>query len=210
MSDIYKNILTNEMQKIYPLLGEFQDDFYLAGGTGLALLIGHRVSIDFDFFSDKLIKKTLIKKIEKVFSKFQIQIILNTKDELTVIIGSTKITFLYYPFPKILPLKTNNKIQILSVKEILATKAYSIGRRGVYKDYVDLYIGLKENLITLQEIINIAKNKYQIVFNDRLFLEQLLYLDDIEETEIVMINRSLPSKKELIKFFSVKISEIKL
>ena len=210
MSNIHKNILTDEMQKIYPMLGEFQDDFYLAGGTGLALLVGHRISIDFDFFSDKPIKKTLIKKIEEIFSKFQIQIVLNTSDELTVIIGDTKITFLHYPFPKILPLEIDGKIQILSAKEIFVSKAYSIGRRGIYKDYVDLYVGLKDNLIFLSEILQIAKNKYGIVFNDRLFLEQLLYLDDIEEIEITMINRALPSKKELLDFFSNKISEIKI
>ena len=58
MTHLHKNILTEEMQKIYPLLGDFKDDFYLAGGTGLALLVGHRISIDFDFFSDKIIKKT--------------------------------------------------------------------------------------------------------------------------------------------------------
>ena len=210
MSNIRKNVLTDEMQKIYPLLGEFQDDFYLAGGTGLALLIGHRISVDFDFFSDKPIKKTLVRKIEEIFSKFQIQIVLNTKDELTVIVGDTKITFLYYPFPKVLPLEVDDKIQILSTKEILASKAYSIGRRGIYKDYIDLYAGLNDNLISLSEILDIAKNKYGPAFNDRLFLEQLLYLDDVEEIQIVMIDRPLPSKKELIDFFSSKILEIKI
>jgi predicted nucleotidyltransferase component of viral defense system len=210
MNNIHKNILTDEMQKIYSKLGEFRDDFYLAGGTGLALLVGHRASVDFDFFSDKPIKKTLLKKIEETFSRFRIQIILNTSNELTVIIDNTKITFLYYPFSQVLQLETDNGIQILSIKEILATKAYSVGRRGVYKDYVDLYVGLNENLITLSEILDIAKKKYGLVFNDRLFLEQLLYLDDVEEIEIAMINRILPTKKELINFFLNKISEIKI
>jgi predicted nucleotidyltransferase component of viral defense system len=210
MNNIHKNILTDEMQKIYSKLGEFRDDFYLAGGTGLALLVGHRASVDFDFFSDKPIKKTLLKKIEETFSRFRIQIILNTSNELTVIIDNTKITFLYYPFSQVLQLETDNGIQILSIKEILATKAYSVGRRGVYKDYVDLYVGLNENLITLSEILDIAKKKYGLVFNDRLFLEQLLYLDDVEEIEIAMINRLLPTKKELVNFFLNKISEIKI
>lgn len=210
MIKIHKNILTDEMQKIYPMMKDFGDDFYLAGGTGLALLIGHRISVDFDFFSDKPIKKTLIKKVEEMFFEFQIQIILNTKDELTVIVGDTKITFLYYPFPKILPTETDDKIQILSAKEIFASKAYSVGRRGVYKDYVDLYIGLKNKLTSLPEIIQIAKEKYSDAFNDRLFLEQLLYLDDVEEMEIIMIEGPLPSKKELLDFFSKKISEIKI
>ena len=198
------------MQKIYPMLGDFGDDFYLAGGTGLALLVGHRISVDFDLFSDNPIKKTLLKKVEEIFSKSQIQTVLNTKDELTVIIDNTKITFLYYPFSKTLPLEADNKIQILSVKEILASKAYSVGRRGVYKDYVDLYVGLNDSLTSLPEIINIAKQKYGEAFNDRLFLEQLLYLDDVEEAEIIMIERPLPSKKELIDFFSKKISELSL
>jgi len=210
MNNIYKNVLTNEMQKIYPILSEFRDDFYLAGGTGLALLTGHRVSVDFDLFSDNKIKKTLLKRVEVIFKKFPQQTILNTSDELTIIIGNTKITFLYYPFKKILPLESNKPISVLSAKEILVSKAYSIGRRGIYKDYVDLYIGLNENIASLSEIIQLAKEKYLSAFNDRLFLEQLVYLDDIEEVEIVMIDKSLPSKKDLKDFFSKKISEIKL
>jgi len=207
---MHKKVLTKEMQEIYPTLSEFQDDFYLAGGTGLALLIGHRISVDFDFFSDKPIKKTLLKKVEELFKKLPQQIILNTGEELTIIIGNTKITFLHYPFKKILPLESKEGIYIMSAKEILASKAYSVGRRGVYKDYLDLYIGLNENIASLSEIIDIAKEKYLSAFNDRLFLEQLIYLDDIEEVEIVMIDRPLPTKKELKDFFSKKISEIKL
>jgi len=207
---MYKNILTKEMQKIYPLLKNLGDDFYLAGGTGLALLVGHRISVDFDFFSDEPIKKNLLKEVEKIFYEFKIQVVLNTKDELTMLVNNTKITFLHYPFPKILPLEKNDKIQILSIKEILATKAYSIGRRGVYKDYVDLYVGLNEKLTSLSEIISIAKEKYNDAFGDRLFLEQLLYLDDVEEIKITMIERPMPTKKELVDFFSNKISELSL
>ena len=210
MIKIHKNILNEQMWKLYSTFAEFKDDFYLAGGTGLALLMGHRMSIDFDFFSDKPIKKTLIKKIETLFPKYAKQVILNSSAELTIIIGQTKITFLHYPFKKILPLEYDNNISILSAKEILASKAYSIGRRGVYKDYVDLYYGLIENITTLSEIIKIASEKYLTAFNDRLFLEQLLYLEEIEQTEIIMIDHSLPSKKEMADFFSKKIAEIKI
>ena len=111
---------------------------------------------------------------------------------------------------EIYPLETDKQISILSAKEILASKAYSIGRRGIYKDYVDLYVGLNENIASLSEILDIAKKKYSSAFNDRLFLEQLIYLDDVEEMEIIMINRPLPPKKELVNFFSKKILEIKL
>ena len=207
---IHKNILTEEMKNIYPILAGFKDDFYLAGGTGLALQVGHRTSVDFDLFSDKPIKKTLIKKVEDLFSKYSRRIVVNSGDELTVIIGETKITFLHYPFPKILPLEPGEFFQILSAREILASKAYSIGRRGAYKDYVDLYFGLVKNIATLSEIINIAGKKYGEAFNDRLFLEQLLYLNDVEEVEIIMTNGPLPTKKEMIDYFSKIIAEIKV
>jgi hypothetical protein len=47
---MHYEILDENRIKILPLLKNFKDDFYLAGGTGLALQIGHRDSIDFDFF----------------------------------------------------------------------------------------------------------------------------------------------------------------
>ena len=177
----------------------------------MALLLGHRISVDFDLFSDNPIKKTLLGKVEGVFEKFPRQIILNNSSELTIMLGNKKITFFHYTFKKVLSLETGEPIEILSAKEILTTKAYSIGRRGVYKDYVDLYVGLKENIVSLSEIIKLAGEKYGTnFFNDRLFLEQLLYLDDIEEVEIIMKDRIRPTKKELLDFFAEKISEIKI
>lgn len=48
---MFYNILDKKRLEILPLLENFKKDFYLAGGTGLALQLGHRDSIDFDFFS---------------------------------------------------------------------------------------------------------------------------------------------------------------
>ena len=179
---LHTHALTTEARKLFQRLSLFKEGFYLAGGTGLALLVGHRVSLDFDLFSDKPIKKTLLKSVESVFEQRVVSPLVNTKNELTV----------------------------LSVKEIFATKAYTIGRRGAYKDYVDLFVGLSDNLISLSELIELAARKYGDGFSDRLFLEQLLYLDDVEVIEVSMLGRPLPDKKELAAFFSKKISELQL
>jgi len=210
MSDIFENVLTKEMRELYPALSNFKEDFYLAGGTGFALLVGHRISVDFDLFSNKPIKKTLLDKVDEVFSKFERQVIVNKKTELTVLINEVKVTFLEYPFPVVLSKEKNIPIEILSAKEILATKAYSIGRRGAYKDYVDVYIGLNEGVAGLEEIIRLAEEKYGGSFNGRIFLEQLTYLDDIEEADIIMLDSTLPSRQELINFFSREISKLEL
>ncbi|KKQ18634.1 MAG: hypothetical protein US33_C0046G0002 [Parcubacteria group bacterium GW2011_GWC1_36_9] len=182
----------------------------MAGGTSLALQIGHRVSVDFDLFSGLPIKKTLLKKVEEVFKGKAVQVLVNNSSELTILTDGVKCTFLQYPFPVILPLVQTNSAPLLSVKEILATKAYTIGRRGELKDYVDMYIGFKDNHAVLSEVLEIARKKYGEAFNDRLFLEQLVYGEDLEEVAITMVSGSAPSKSEMIDYFSETVKNITL
>lgn len=199
---MHTEILTPAAAELFPRLSAFKAGFYLAGGTGLALQIGHRVSVDFDLFSGEAVKKTLVGNIEELFAKQAREIMVSSRSELTMMIGGVKFTFLHYPFPVILPLNTSGPIPILAVKEILATKAYTVGRRGEFKDYVDLYVGLSDGHASLGEVIAIARQKYGDAFNDRLFLEQLVYFDDLEAVEIKMTSGHPPSKRELAEYFS--------
>jgi hypothetical protein len=89
--------------KLFPALTAF-DDFYLAGGTGLALQIGHRLSVDFDLFCDGPIDRTLLSTVTRVFPSFPVRPVINNRDPLTAFIGSVKLTYLSYPFPIIEPL----------------------------------------------------------------------------------------------------------
>ena len=60
------NILDNNRKVLLPLLKEFKNEFYLAGGTALALQLGHRISIDFDFFAlDDSNLNSLQKKLKR-------------------------------------------------------------------------------------------------------------------------------------------------
>lgn len=201
-----KEVLTPEGKKLFPFFKSFRR-FYLAGGTGLALQIGHRISADFDFFNDSYIPKNFIKKVEKEFSGMNVYPSVNDPEELTVFINDLKVTFLRYPFPLIENLVEYKKIGLMSAGEIAATKAYTIGRRGSYKDYVDLYFCLKEDFTCLEEIIGICEKKYGEKFNSRLFLEQLIYLEDLEDIDIIFLKERL-EKKEIVRFFEKKIKEI--
>ena len=95
------------------------------------------------------------------------------------------------------------------MKETGASKAYVIGRRGDFKDYVDLYYILSEGHSSLDEIVNLAEVKYQNEFNSRLFLEQLVYLEDIEESQLIFLKRQV-TKKELERFFNETVKSIRL
>lgn len=200
--------LNEEGKKLFPFFSKFSD-FYLAGGTALALQIGHRISVDFDFFSQNEIPRSLLDELKKTFSQYRITISVNNPEELTVFLNEIKITFVKYPFLVIKPFVEYERLKLLSIEEIGATKAYVIGRRGDFKDYIDLYYILSEGHSSLDEIINLAEIKYQNEFNSRLFLEQLVYLEDVEESQLLFLKKQV-TKKELELFFSEAVRGLRL
>jgi len=203
---MHTEALTEEGSRLFPALAAF-DDFYLAGGTALALQIGHRLSIDFDLFRYGLIDRSLLSKVGKTFPDLPVAPTVNNPDELTVFIDSVKLTFLSYPFAVIEPLASLDGLPALSVREIGATKAYTIGRRGTYKDYVDLYFIVAEHHASLDEIITMAERKFGHEFNSRLFAEQLLFMDDVHDFQIDFLKMPV-TPEGVTAFFREKIREL--
>ena len=197
--------LTESAKTLFPPFKNLQG-FYLAGGMALALQLGHRISVDFDFFSEKEIASDLLPSVEKLFADYSQKMLVNNKNELTLIVGETKVTFLYYPFPMLHSLVVWEGLKLAPLPEIAAMKAYTIGRRGTFKDYVDLYFLLKSG-ITINGIIIDAEKKYKDAFNVRLLLEQMVYFDDITDTEIIFLKEPI-LKKEIENFFTEQIKKI--
>lgn len=201
-------VIKSEQKKIFEKLKNFKE-YYLAGGTALAFQIGHRISVDFDFFSPKDIPKYLLSKIKRLFKEYKVKVEVNNPEQLTVTLNEVHLTFLKYPFPIILKLVKHQGVKMLSIPEIAATKAYTIGHQATLKDYVDLYFILKEKHTTLERIINLAQKKFKNEFNTRLFLEQLIYLEDIEDIEIEYLKEK-PTKAQIQKFFEKEVSKLKI
>jgi hypothetical protein len=178
---MHQEILNNNQKEILSFLANFKN-FGLVGGTAIALQVGHRSSIDFDLFSNKEfrnsdIKKEIIKsgkKIEHVF--------VDQKDEYTVLINGVKVTFLFYPF-KIEFSSEFNGIKMADLLTISSLKAYALGRRAKWKDYVDMYFILKQ--YTIKDIIDKAEEIFGDDFNEKIFRSQLAYFNDIDYSEKV-------------------------
>lgn len=203
---MHREVLPEPADTLFPLLSRFPG-FYLAGGTALALQIGHRVSVDFDLFSNDQINRALLTRVRHVFEEADISVRVDDADELTVLVNSVKITFLTYPFPAREPLVTYENVRLLSVPEIAATKAYTIGRRGAYKDYVDLYFIVVEKHAGLADIIADAEAKFGSDFNARLFLEQLVYVADLDDSEVRFI-KSPVTPRDVQTFFEERIRDL--
>ena len=205
---MYLEALKLEQKKIFVKLGEFPD-FYLVGGTALALQIGHRISVDFDLFSKEDIPRTLLPKVKRVFRDMEVKVIINHLEQLSVKTGETKIDFVKYNFPLILKLIEIKDVKILPVAEIAAMKAYTLNYRGSLKDYIDLYFVLKRKHTSLKEIKEIGEEKYKNDFNFRLFLEQILYLEGFKEEKIEFLKEKV-TKKEIQEFFEKEIGKFKI
>ena len=201
---IHKEILTKEQVELLPIVAYFSKNFGLVGGTAIALMIGHRESLDFDLFSMKKFSNMQISSTIKEHMKID-SVIVNKLGEFTITIKGVKMTFFHYPFD--IPL--HKKIFFYSIKgpdllTLAAMKAYALGMREKWKDYVDLYFIMKD-FYSIQEIIEKAKEIFKNEFNDRMFINQLAYFESINYQEPIIYKKGFEVsdgviKKNLIKF----------
>jgi len=204
---MHSEILTTEQQELLPLIKVFSKNYYLVGGTAIALYIGHRRSIDFDLFTNQDIKrKSIGNLIDK--SGFKVEKLLyEAFDQMHVIIHSVKITFFNFPH-KIHPATSfNEMIAVPSLLDLAAMKTYALGGRAKWKDYVDLYFILKDHF-DLKAISARATDIFGVYFNQKLFREQLCFYDDVDYSEkIDYMGDDIPD--EQIKKFLVETATCK-
>lgn len=194
---MHKEILTAEQVELLPLVKTFQRDFYLVGGTAIALHLGHRRSIDFDLFTGKDFDNGKIqRKIER--NKYKIErVARDEKDQFTLIIDGVYFTFFNFPYTIPCSDRLKGVISMPDLLTLAAMKAAALGRRGKWKDYVDLYfITRKYNFASIAKK---AKELFGNEFNEKLFREQLSYFEDINYAE----------KIEFMPGFEVKDEEVK-
>jgi Nucleotidyl transferase AbiEii toxin, Type IV TA system len=192
------SVLDNKRKEILPLLREFKGEFYLAGGTALALQIGHRRSDDFDFFSFSSFElKALQKKTESIFKNLSLSIIQLEKDTFSIIIDEDiKVSFFKIEQKILLPVIESKWFQILSEAEIGAMKIAAL-LRAAFRDYVDLYFLLKK--YDLKEILSLCEKKYP-GFEKSVYLKALLSYDDIEIAPIQYLGGKEKSPEEVFSF----------
>lgn len=200
---MHKEILTKEQVQLFPLLKKIGKEFGLVGGTAVALHIGHRRSIDFDFFSYKDFETIFLKKRIQSIVKID-KILVDKKGEFTFIANNIKITFFHYPFAIHYEENLDKIIAMPDLVTLAAMKAYALGRRAKWKDYVDLYFIIREHH-SIHDIIKKGEDIFGNEFNSKIFRTQLSYFDDISYDEKIefLPGQAVSEKKmkeELIEF----------
>ena len=178
---MHKEIFNDSQTGLLPLMATFRREYYLVGGTAIALFLGHRRSIDFDMFKYSPINhKRNLDKI-KGFGH-PVQVTRNVSEQMNLIVDNVKITFFQYPF-KIVPQHSLEKVfKLPSLIQLAAMKAYALGRRSKWKDYVDMYFLLRDHF-SIGDISECAETLFGELYSEKLFRAQLCYFDDIDYSE---------------------------
>lgn len=176
----------------------------------MALHIGHRLSVDFDLFSSQTtLSPQLLRQVKKIFTGSAIAVTYGSAEQLNLLIDNVKFTFFAFGYPLVYPTVLYKKVPLIKIQELAAMKAFSVGKRLSYKDYVDWYFLLKENYVRLNDVIRIAQKKFGNDFNDRLFLGQLVSLEGIHTQKIDFLRGEI-GRKTIQKFLEQTVREYKI
>ena len=150
----------------------------LAGGTGLALRLGHRVSEDFDFFrTDEFSPDRLHQCLGEVGS---IELLQEDDRTLTSIVSGVKVSFFSVPDGFLFPTTAYSFFGLADLRDIALMKLAAISGRGSRKDYIDLYTILRGDL-SLEQCFQWLPDRYgEGRVNTYHVLKSLTYFDDAE------------------------------
>lgn len=206
MSSIHLDLLDKKRRTVFERLKVFKEAT-LAGGTALMLQIAHRKSFDFDLFLERGVGKEDFQELKRVFKIKVVDI--NTSDQLTVRTSDkVSVTLVHCYYKPLLKRVPTPSLSLYAVKDIAADKAHTIGRRAVWRDYVDLFFILKGEHTDIFELIKLAKQKFGVEFNPKLFLEQLVYFKDLEISEIAFVKEKY-SPRKIQNFLKQKVKKFK-
>ncbi|WP_396183330.1 nucleotidyl transferase AbiEii/AbiGii toxin family protein [Flavobacterium sp.] len=199
---MHLEILSSEQLELLPILAQFKREYYLVGGTAIALHIGHRESIDFDLFKASSIrKKDLYSKLKNLDYKVSFadynQVNMNAK--------GVKITFFSFPYKVPVTCELNKALKFPDLLTLAAMKAFALGRRAKWKDYVDLYFILKFHF-TLKEVSQKANEIFKDEFIEKQFIAQLGYFSGINYAEEVTYLIPNPPTEQEIQSFLIDVS----
>lgn len=166
----------------------------LVGGTSLALQLGHRISVDLDFFGElKADRMNIMNELQKIGELKSI----HYTDNINIFtLNGIKVDIVNYSYPWLEPIIKQDNLGLADIKDIAAMKLAAITGRGSKKDFIDLYFLL--NRSSFEEMLGLYQNKYAdgSVF---LVLKSLAYFDDADEDPMPILFEKLNWDKVKLK-----------
>jgi hypothetical protein len=173
--------------------------FYLAGGTGLALALGHRRSVDLDVFSEAEFASTELR--DRLRNLEGLRKLETAPGTMHLELHDVKVSFLHYPYPLLFPTQRFDVFDVADPRDIACMKLDAIANRGSRRDFIDLYQA--SQTYRLRDIVEWFGTKYAAVSYNRVHLfKSLTYFRDAEEQP--MPEMRVPLAWDTVRAFFVR------
>lgn len=197
---LHTEIFPEVQQRLFDALSqqEWMGPFYLAGGTALALQIGHRRSIDFDFFTEgdfdigRVVQHLRTMGIFELFDR--------SEGTLNGALNDVRVSFFSYEYPTLEGLHSHSKLFIADMLDIALMKLEAVSGRGSKKDFIDLFFLLKR--FSLSALLQKHPQKFGLDLSNHYHLmKSLVYFEDAE-------HQPMPTMLQDVSWEDIKISII--
>lgn len=152
--------------------------FSLAGGTALALQIGHRISVDLDFFGNRPFATDEI--MELLSEQKPLSIISQNRNILILNVQGVKVDFVNFKYPLVSTPIVENQLRLLGLPDIAAMKLAAVAGRGRKRDFYDIYFLLQR--FSLQQMIGFYNKKYEDG-SEMMVARSMTFFDDADTDE---------------------------
>lgn len=179
---MHKETLATRTERVWKLLAGSaiaapESGFYLAGGTALALQMGHRQSEDLDFFTEsEFLPSHITERLQKIGN---LSVTQEEPRTIHTVLDDVKISFISFPYSLSFSLIPCDGILLADERDIAAMKLSAIAGRGAKKDFIDLFVLMQkyplETLIGFFETLFAGKQ-----YNRMHVLKSIVYFDDAE------------------------------
>jgi hypothetical protein len=180
---LHREVLSEAQERVLPRLGAFATSrgFYLGGGTAVAVYMGHRRSVDFDWFTDGKLEDPLVLAEVARAEGLNLQGVQVAPGTLHAVLEGVRVSFFEYPYPRIgeAVAWADYAIDLASLDDLACMKLAAVAQRGSRKDFVDLHtIALAHR--PFEELLDLYKRKYP-AGDIAPVLIGLTYFDDAED-----------------------------
>lgn len=204
------NALDSATKKVFEKIAEgrtFQQ-FYLAGGSAVALHFGHRYSYDLDFFSESSFDSVALSKTLAQLGTLKTATL--EDDTFLGTLDGVKISFFLYPYQRLFPGEQLGHVRVADPRDLVAMKIEAIVQRGTRRDFVDLYVLMTKRQWNLDIVIGWFRKKYQKMNMNLIYvMKSLVYFTDAEQDpELKMIKPV--AWRDVKRFFELQVKNFRL
>lgn len=178
---------------------------YMAGGTAAALQLDHRISVDFDFFTEQaFVPRTFTDELSKQGSFEESQV---SKGTVLGKFEGVKFSLFIYGHPLLFDPLPFESVSIADIRDVAAMKLDAISSRGAKRDFIDLYYICRTGY-TLKDVFDFYDRKYGKLNSNFVHIQKsLIYFNDAEADEMPRMLKET-KWKDVKRFFEREVRKI--